>query len=110
MVENIKFKILPAGEGKTRWLVERAFEAANKGKEVFFVTRSYREYEKFVMYYRSQFAIFCPVKMAESIDEITSNAVILIDDIIDKGYMNLNYKELKECAGEIFATITGIVA
>lgn len=110
MVENIKFKILPAGEGKTRWLVERAFEAANEGKEIFFVTRSYREYEKFVMYYRSQFAMFCPVKMAESIDEITSNAVILIDDIVDKGYMNLNYKELKEGAGEIFATITGIVA
>ena len=36
MIENIKFKILPAGEGKTRWLVEKAFESANEGKEIFF--------------------------------------------------------------------------
>ena len=35
MIENIKFKILPAGEGKTRWLVEKAFESANEGKEIF---------------------------------------------------------------------------
>ena len=108
MIENIKFKILPTGEGKTRWLVGKAFESANEGKEIFFVTRSYREFEKFVMYYRSQFAMFCPVKMAESVSEITKDAVVLIDDIVDKGYMDINYTELKQCAGEVFATITGV--
>ena len=108
MIDNIIFKILPAGEGKTRWLVSKAFDAANEGKEVYALTNDYKEFEKLVLKYRNEFAMFCPIKMAENINEIPQGSIVLIDNLI-KRHMDIDFEALKNIASKIYVTITGMV-
>lgn len=111
MVENIYFKVLPAGEGKTRWLVEKAFNEINSGNPVVLVTKDDEEFDKFVMYYRTLFAMYCPVRHVKGIEEIPDNAIVLIDNFmfkLEKNVFDINAVKSKGAA--IFATVEGKIA
>ena len=106
MVENMYFKVLPAGEGKTRWLVEKAFNEINKGNTVVLLSKDDEEFDKFTMYYRTLFAMYCPVKLAKDIETIPNNAIVLIDNFMFKLEKNVfDVKAVKSKGAAIFATI-----
>ena len=108
MVENIFFKVLPAGEGKTRWLVEKAFKEVSNGNRVVFLSSDYAEYEKFVLYYRTLFAMYCPVAHVEDTAAVLNDSVVLVDNLIKKMHDKaINLAELKEKSKAIFVTVEG---
>jgi hypothetical protein len=111
MVENIVFKVLPAGEGKTRWLVEQAFNAINNGNKVVFLTTNTTEFEKFVMYYRTLFATYCPVLHITKPEDVPQESVVLIDELVVKlSQEQLDLTILKEKCKSIFVTVEGTLA
>lgn len=104
---DIKFKVLPAGEGKTRWLVEKAFDECSKGNDVYLLTNNEEEYQKFMLRYRTEYSMYCPVKMLSHSDEL-KDGVVLIDNFVEKfekGILNVSVIQL--VANDIFATISG---
>lgn len=108
MVENIYFKVLPAGEGKTRWLVEKAFKEINNGKKVVFLSKNSTEFEKFSMYYRTLFAMYCPVIHASTSENVPEESIVLIDELAIKlTKENINLNLLKAKCSAIFVTVEG---
>lgn len=108
MVDRIDLLILPAGEGKTRWLVGRAFEEAGHGNNVVFLSRSAAEYDKFLTYYRSEYGAGCPVRHVDDMVDIPYGSVVLIDDYHKKEKKTLfNLDALKEKCQKIIATMEG---
>ena len=108
MVENIYFKVLPAGEGKTRWLVEKAFKEVNNGKKVVFLSEDTTEFEKFVRYYRTLFAMYCPVVHATTPQDVPAESVVLIDELVIKLVEEkIDINILKEKCSNIFITVEG---
>jgi hypothetical protein len=105
---DIKFKVLPAGEGKTRWLVEKAFDECSKGNSVFLLTNDNDEFQKFMIRYRTSFSMYCPVKMLETTSPVPNNAIVLIDNFTEKVSSGLIYMStIQTSAKEVFATLTG---
>ncbi len=103
---DIKFKILPAGEGKTRWLVGKAFAECNNGNEVYLLTNNDEEYQKFMLRYRTEYSMYCPVKMLLHSNEFKAG-IVLIDNLIEKMEKDiLNVQDLSD-AKNIFATLNG---
>ena len=106
---DIKFKVLPAGEGKTRWLVTQAFNECSKGNSVYLLTDNDEEYQKFMLRYRTEYSMYCPVKMLSSMNEF-SGGVILIDNFVEKIEKGiLNVSAVQSVATDVFATISGRV-
>jgi hypothetical protein len=104
---DIKFKVLPAGEGKTRWLVNQAFNECSKGNSVYLLTDNDEEYQKFMLRYRTEYSMYCPVKMVANSDEI-KDGVILIDNFVEKIEKGiLNVSTIQSVASDVFATISG---
>lgn len=107
-VANIDFMILPAGEGKTRWLVSKAFDEVNMGSNVYLLAHNSKEYDKFLTYYRSEYRSRCPVRQAKSLTDIPYDAVVLIDDVEkQRKHLNFNLEDIKNICKKIFATVEG---
>jgi hypothetical protein len=105
MIDNIDFKVLPAGEGKTRWLVGRAYEESQFGHHVVFLSHSPSEYERFLTYYRTEYGAGCPVRYAHDIENIPLDSVVLIDNLDKKVHHSLfDLDVLKEKCLKILAT------
>lgn len=107
---DINYKVLPVGEGKTRWLVSKAFEEAQMGHHVVLLSHRPSEYEKFLAYYRSEYGAGCPVQYANDMAVIPFDAVVLIDDCDKKKKHQLfDLEFLKEKCKKIFATMSNNV-
>ena len=98
----------PAGEGKTRWLVEKAFKEVNNGKKVVFLSEDTTEFEKFARYYRTLFAMYCPVVHATTPQDVPAESVVLIDELVIKLVEEkIDISILKEKCSNIFVTVEG---
>ena len=100
--------IRPAGEGKTRWLVGRAFEESQAGNRVVLLSNNPAEYEKFMLYYRTEYSSRCPVEYISSTTDIPYDAVVLVDDLHEKTKKSLfDLDKIKTMCKKIFATAKG---
>lgn len=105
---NKVYKIAPPGEGKTKWLVQKAFESTISNKRCYYVVTSTndREFEKFCELYRSLFNHVCPVTVLSDETTIDENCVILIDEGMRRKSIG-TIMSLTESANTIYMTLEG---
>lgn len=105
---NIVFKAAPRGEGKTRWLVEKARIEHDQGSDLFYViTNLQNDYFKFCSHYFAVTGHICPVKVLENIEDLSDNSVILIDDLLTSNVLISQLTLLRTKCKKIYATIEG---
>ena len=102
------YMIAPPGEGKTKWLVQKAHESIVANKKCYYVITSDtdREFEKFCEMYRALFNHVCPVNVLSEIESIDSNCVILIDEGMRRKSIG-TIMFLSEAADTIYMTLEG---
>ena len=106
-MNDITFKVLPKGEGKTKWLLDIAKKYVDKGYRVSLFTDSYREYVKFCEKYFSLYNRVCPIDRHDSM-HVTQNDVIIVDDLFKKEDRALeDLRELQTLVYKIFITLEG---
>ena len=103
-MNDITFKIAKKGEGKTKWLLERAHEL--KGEPVKFYSKTTQEYSLFCEKYLNLYNEICLVEHL-SIENLTLDDIVLIDDLfsITEATVDVNY--IKNVAKKLYITLEG---
>lgn len=103
------FKIASPGEGKTAWLVDKAFFEVGQGKKVFLLTSpDSPEYHKFISRYHINYTQSCPIEPVDSIRHIKPGSVVLIDDIFKFVNATSAINRLNTICDKVYITINGI--
>lgn len=107
-MSKIIYKVAPPGEGKTKWLVNKAYEELAAGKRCLYVSTddSSHDYEHFCKMYLYEFLQICPV-MPYSIDSLDSDCVILIDDAMKCNYIGRIVNFVEETGCTVYITVNG---
>lgn len=103
-MNDITFKIANRGEGKTRWLLEKAHELKNE--PIKFYSKTTQEYSLFCEKYLNFYNEICPAEHLD-IENLTSNDIVLIDDLfsITETIVDINY--IKNVAKKLYITLEG---
>lgn len=103
-MNDITFKIANRGEGKTRWLLEKAHEL--KGESVKFYSDTTQEYLLFCEKYLNFYNEICRVEHLD-IEKLTSEDIVLIDDLFSISDTKININHIKNVAKKLYITLEG---
>ena len=108
---NITFKIATAGEGKTKWLLDLAEHYASRGINLYMFTTHEEQYKEFCDKYFYVFKNICPVIRLTNLNQVTSEDIVIIDNLFMHGDVRLN-DVLEVCNNcyKMFITIEGVTA
>lgn len=78
------FKVLLPGEGKTKWLIEKAFQLQQQGdNNIYYYSNNEHKYIKFCNKYLQTYDKVCPVMYANNSSMVSTDASVLIDDMME---------------------------
>ena len=103
-MNDITFKIANRGEGKTRWLLEKAHEL--KGESLKFYSDTTQEYSLFCEKYLNFYNEVCRVEHLD-IEKLTSEDIVLIDDLFSISDTKININYIKNVAKKLYITLEG---
>lgn len=109
-MNKITYFVAPRGEGKTQWLRERAVEETRNGNKVYMYTNSPLRYRNFIEEFYDATGEICHVLCAENPSLVTSESVVLIDDMINSGVNTSDLNQLSTKVSHIYITLEGISA
>lgn len=105
-MNDITFKIANRGLGKTRWLLEKAHQ--HRDEPVKFYSETTYEYSLFCEKYFSLYNEICKVEHLD-IENLTSEDIVLIDDLFSLSYTKININNIKKIAKKLYITLEGNV-
>ena len=103
-MNDITFKIANRGEGKTRWLLEKAHEL--KDEPIKFYSKTTQEYSLFCEKYLNFYNEVCRVEHLD-IEKLTSEDIVLIDDLFSISDTKININYIKNVAKKLYITLEG---
>ena len=103
-MSKITFKIANRGEGKTRWLLEKAHEL--RGESLKFYSATTQEYVLFCEKYLNFYNEICRVEHLD-IEKLTSDDIVLIDDLFSISDATININYIKNVAKKLYITLEG---
>lgn len=103
-MNNITFKIANRGEGKTRWLLEKAHEFKNE--PVKFYSKTTQEYSQFCEKYLNFYNEICSAEHLD-IKNLTSEDIVLVDDLFSISDTTININYIKNVAKKLYITLEG---
>lgn len=105
-MNNIIFKVLPKGEGKTKWLLDVAKKYSDDNYNVYLLTHDEEKYNKFCSKYVTLIGSHCPVQMYCGNRNI-NNTIILVDNLMNYGLSVFDLRQLNNNCFKLFVTIEG---
>jgi hypothetical protein len=110
MDNKLVYKIAKRGEGKTKWLLEKADEATSQGKEVYLATTNPAEYQRFVEKFFSLYHRICTVHQLTTHSDITNlNSVVLMDEMLNSCFDVMEIKQMAWKCEKMYITLSGTV-
>lgn len=108
-MNNTEFiwKIAPRGEGKTKWLVERAHEEVQEGNRVFLLTHDASRFTKFVEHYYENTHEICRVQLALSLSDLEADSVVLVDNLLKQNITASDIGRLEGFFKKVYITAMG---
>lgn len=76
-------KVLPRGSGKTKWIIERAYESSHADEKMYFMHKNSEKFIDFIQAYHCRFNEVCKVEYAEDASSVVSGSTVLIDDAVE---------------------------
>lgn len=111
MNDNVIYKVLPRGGGKTRWLVRKAVEVAESGLDVLLYTgRNPIIYRNFLETMHSETGKLVAVHTLESLTDFSNmneNTALFIDGLIESGISTSELNVTYSMVNKAYVTITG---
>lgn len=111
MNDNVIYKVLPRGGGKTRWLVRKAVEVAESGLDVLLYTgKNPIRYRDFLETMHSETGKLVAVHTLESLTDFSSmneNTALFIDGLIESGISTSELNAAYSIVNKAYITITG---
>ena len=110
MDEKLVYKIASRGEGKTRWLLEKAEEESRNGNQVYLATKNPLEYSIFVEKFLSLYQRVCTTHQLPSAPMMTGdNCVLLIDELLTSDVLS-EIDSIVAKSNKVYATLNGKAA
>ena len=105
---DIKFKIAPKGEGKTKWLLDIAYKYAGIRK-VYLYTESEHEYRRFCEKYFATYNQICLVERLTAF-KLTENDVVLVDNLFNHDSAISDFTFIHNNCCKLFISLEGELA
>ena len=107
MDEKLVYKIASRGEGKTRWLLEKAEEESRNGNQVYLATKNPLEYRRFVEKFFSLYQRVCTTHQLTSASMMTGgNCVVLIDELLTSDVLS-EIDAIIAKSSKVYVTLNG---
>lgn len=108
-MNNIKFKVVPRGEGKTKWLLDVANSYAHTNKKVYLYTADEMDYAKFCEKYFKKFGHVCCVERLTAF-KLTENDIVLVDDLLSHDTSVSDFTYIHNNCEQMYVTLDGELA
>lgn len=89
-MSNIKIFRANRGEGKTKWLVERAKECASAGRKLYYVGNK-TSFERVKRVYEAMYSEKCPIDNGDAY--VTTDYCFFTDDLMMNAINLVNFKQ-----------------
>lgn len=106
-MNNITYFVAPRGEGKTRWLRERAIDEFHKGNKVYIYANSSFRYRIFIEEFYESTGEICHVLCINKISEVPTGSVLLIDNLVDSRISTEDLEALAARCSYLYITLEG---
>lgn len=104
-MNDVMFHVARRGEGKTRWLLDKAHELKEYPVKLYCQTS--QEYSLFCEKYFSLYKEICPVEYLNSHEDVLPSDIVLIDDLITLSSSLVNIRHIKNNCYRMYVTVEG---
>lgn len=108
-MNNIIYKVAPAGEGKTKWLLNMAKYYSDNNRTCYLFCDDDYMFNKFCRKYFQTFSELCPVKRLKAF-RLTKDDVVLVDDMLNMDASLADFLFIQQNCYQMCVTIAGVSA
>ena len=105
---TITYKVAPRGEGKTKWLLEKAHSELLNGNTVYYFSNDKQSYDSFMSKCARNYGMVCHIEFSNDVNNIPMDTVVLVDDLSMRGENILEHIYfLRNTKHKLYVTIEG---